>query len=111
MVCFRPHESAALTETLAALVRAGAQRLELTGLGSAETAELVEAMAGRQVDARTAAALWARTDGNPFFLRELVRLLGSEQRLDERGAGGGAVPAPVREVVRRRIARLPDCCG
>jgi hypothetical protein len=52
-------------------------------------------------------ALHERTDGNPFFLRELVRLLA------ERGALGGdgaelpaLVPDRVREVVGRRLEPL-----
>src|SRR5205085_9301306 len=49
--------------------------------------------------------------GNPFLLRELVRLLAGEQRLDEAGASGGPVPAPVREVVLRRVALLPEAAA
>lgn len=63
------------------------------------------AVAGQQVDAHTAAILWARTEGNPFFLREMVGLLVSEQRLDEPAAA--PVPVPVRDVVLRRVNRLP----
>ena len=34
-----------------------------------------------------AAAVHARTEGNPFFVRELVRLLEAEGRLDAAEAG------------------------
>jgi DNA-binding SARP family transcriptional activator len=103
---YRCHESAALGETLAALARAGAGRIELTGLDAEETQALVSAVAGREVSKPTAAGLRARTEGNPFFLRELVRLLTSEQRLDQPEAS--PVPVPVREVVLRRVAGLPQ---
>jgi ATP/maltotriose-dependent transcriptional regulator MalT len=103
---YRCHESAALEETLAALARAGAGRIELTGLDAEETQALVSAVTGREVSKPTAARLRARTEGNPFFLRELVRLLTSEQRLDQPEAS--PVPVPVREVVLRRVARLPQ---
>lgn len=104
VVSYRCHESAALEETLAALARAGAGRIELTGLDAEETQALVSAVAGREVSKPTAARLRARTEGNPFFLRELVRLLTSEQRLEQPEAS----PVPVREVVLRRVAGLPQ---
>ncbi len=103
---YRSHESAALAETLAALARAGAERIELSGLDAQETQALVSTVAGRQVSKDTGDRLWARTEGNPFFLRELIGLLVSEQRLDQPDTV--AVPVPVREVVLRRITRLPQ---
>jgi DNA-binding CsgD family transcriptional regulator len=42
-----------------------------------------------------------RTRGNPFFVGELGRVLTTEP-------GGTRVPVAVRDVVRRRLARLPD---
>ena len=52
---------------------------------------------------QSAAAIAERTGGNPFFIKETARLLDSE------GARAAAteVPAGVRDVLRRRIARLP----
>jgi DNA-binding SARP family transcriptional activator len=102
---YRCHESAAVAETLAALARAEAVQIELTGLDAEDTHALVRAVAGREVSKSTATRLWARTEGNPFFLRELIGLLISEHRLDQPEAS--PVPVPVREVVLRRIARLP----
>jgi DNA-binding SARP family transcriptional activator len=103
---YQRHESAALAETLAALARAEAVRIDLTGLNPEDTQTLVGAVAGRDVSKHTAERLWARTEGNPFFLRELVGLLTSEHRLDQPDTA--PVPPPVREVVLRRIARLPQ---
>jgi hypothetical protein len=65
------------------------------------------AAAGRDVSKHTTHRLWIRTEDNPFFLRELVGLLASEQRLDQ----PDTVPVPVREVVLRRIARLPEAAA
>ena len=48
-------------------------------------------------------AIAERTGGNPFFIRETARLLDSEGAL----AATTEVPAGVREVLQRRIARLP----
>ena len=103
---YRCHESAALTETLAALARAHALRIELAGLDAKQTQALLSTVTGRQISEHTAKRLRARTEGNPFFLRELAGLLTSEHRLDQPDAV--PVPVPVREVIRRRIARLPQ---
>ena len=54
-----------------------------------------------------AAALVARTGGNPFFVSELLRLLTSERRLDVASVHT-VLPHQVRDVLRRRIDRLPD---
>jgi hypothetical protein len=97
-----------LAETLAALARAEMTRIELTGLNIQETQALASAILRRDVGRRTAEALWARTEGNPFFLRELIKLLSSEQRLDQPHTAPVPVPVPVREVVLRRVARLPQ---
>ena len=45
-----------------------------------------------------------RTGGNPFYVGELTRLLVSERQ----APAGTAVPTAVRDVVRQRLARLPD---
>jgi DNA-binding SARP family transcriptional activator len=105
VVSYRSDEAAPLAETLAALARAGMTRVELRGISVRETQILASAVLGREVGRRTADALWNRTDGNPFFLRELIRLLTGEQLLEQ--ADTAPVPVPVREVVLRRIARLP----
>jgi len=106
VVSYRPHESTALAGALAELARVGAIRIELSGLNVEQAQVVAEAIAGRQITKRTAEGLWTRTEGNPFFLRELVGLLASEQLLDQ--PDRAPVPAPVREVVLRRITRLPE---
>ncbi|MDQ3404008.1 MAG: AAA family ATPase, partial [Actinomycetota bacterium] len=104
-VSYESGEAAILAETLAALARAGMTRIELTGLDVQETRTLASTILHEEIGEHTAEALWARTEGNPFFLRELIKLLTSEQRVDQPHTA--PVPAPVREVVLRRIARLP----
>ena len=59
------------------------------------------------VAARASHELHERTAGNPFFLRELVRLLAERGELDNDGAMLPAVvPDRVREVVGRRLEPL-----
>ena len=102
----------AVVEALAALSRApGVRRIFLRGLSDTATAELVEVASGRPVDTHVAAAIHERAEGNPFFASELVRLVVAERGgIGAVGAvlPGGDVPSGVRDVVRRRIALLPE---
>lgn len=99
---------AAVVDALAALARVDPLRLELTGLDAAAIVAWVEEYADMRVPADVAAELAARTDGNPFYVTELVRLLVREGALTSLGAGAWrAVPGGVRDVVRQRIAQLP----
>jgi DNA-binding SARP family transcriptional activator len=102
----------AVVEALAALTRAHAtRRITLRGLSHVATAALVATAAGRDVEPEVTAAIQHRAEGNPFFATELARLVVAERdRDDALGAvsAGGSVPAGVRDVVRRRIALLPE---
>ncbi|GAA0993363.1 BTAD domain-containing putative transcriptional regulator [Acrocarpospora macrocephala] len=88
-------------DVLAALARLGPVRVELDGLSPADTAALVRATSAGDVEDEVVAAIVERTGGNPFFVIETVRLLAAEQDISE-------VPSGVRDVLRRRIARLPE---
>ncbi len=100
-----------LAALLAGLRRDGMlQRLELTGLDVEETGALVSALGGRPATPGFVEQLHGETDGNPFFIEEVVRhladatgRLGGAVALDEAG-----VPEGVREVTGRRLARLGD---
>lgn len=92
-----------LRDTLAVLARNAPLRITLSGLAAAEVTEVVHAICGEPVDAATMAALVRRTEGNPFYVRESARLLASEGAL----VATSEVPEGVRDVLRRRLARLP----
>ncbi len=102
----------AVVETMAALSRAPAtRRIQLRGLPLGATTELVQGAAGRPVETEVTAAIQQRADGNPFFATELARLVATEHGQAEAlvaVASGGDVPSGVRDVVRRRIALLPE---
>jgi tetratricopeptide (TPR) repeat protein len=89
--------------------RPNVERLSLRGLTVAEVAELVRSHTSIDTDAADALAaeLHRRTDGNAFFLTELVRLLESEHALQDAHRSTG-IPVVVRDVIHRRLARLPD---
>ncbi len=87
--------------TLAELRREGPiTGVALSGLDDGAVADVVARIAGA-ADPDAVRRYRRRTGGNPFFLRELLR--------DEAERGGEAAePSPgVRDVVGRRLARLP----
>lgn len=101
---YQSGEAANLAETLAAFARTGMTRIALTGLSAQDTRTLASTILHREISRQTAQRLGERTGGNPFFLREL---LSAGEQCPER-LPTAPVPASVREVVLRRIARLPD---
>ncbi len=109
VVTYRDQEVGdALAATLGALGGGGANvDLALGGLDPDAVHRFVEATAGERVSEAVAASIGARTAGNPLFVGELTRLLRSERALDEHGVDNAPVPAGVRDVIRRRLERLP----
>jgi DNA-binding SARP family transcriptional activator len=104
LATYRPADAPAhLSECLAALAARDPAWVTLGGLDVAATDDLVRATCTHAVDAATARVIAERTGGNPFFIKETARLLDSEGVL----AAASEVPAGVREVLQRRIARLP----
>lgn len=105
VAAYRPDElDRRLADGLAALAGRSPLRLPLAGLSTAAVAEVVEAAGGGQVDADTLAALTERTGGNPFYVRESARLMAGEGAL----VALSDVPEGVRDVLRRRLGRLPE---
>ena len=100
-----------LQELIGDLRREGTlRRLELAGLAESEVAELVAELAAEQASAGFVRALHGETEGNPFFIEEVVRHvretagdLGEETALEQAG-----VPDGVREVTARRLRRLGE---
>ncbi|ONI85312.1 SARP family transcriptional regulator [Actinosynnema sp. ALI-1.44] len=88
------------TTLLGRVARSEPTRVYLGGLGVADVPAVVRAAVGLDVDEPTAAVIHRRSGGNPFFVRELARLL---------AAGGdlSTVPDGVRDVVRYRLSQLP----
>ncbi|MCY1139165.1 BTAD domain-containing putative transcriptional regulator [Actinoplanes sp. Pm04-4] len=93
-----------LDATIGALLGATAAHLVLRGLAPAAVAELARRHGLAEAGPELLAMVAERTNGNPLFVRELARLIAAEGA----GAAGSGIPAGVREVLRRRIARLPD---
>jgi len=92
-------------DALVDLRRQGASRIALRGLGSDEVRALVDALGGAVVPEARRAALVEATAGHPLFVQEMLKHLVEEKAL----AGGPlVVPEGVRQVISRRLARLPE---
>ena len=87
-------------------IASGAQHLTLAGLGRTEVAALAAEIAGAPPSEHVSAQLWQRSGGNPFFVRELTRLLIAQGSWTEQSQ----IPRTVAETLRRRLARLPTRC-
>ena len=96
-------------EALAAIARLRPVRIRLGGLDTDEVAAAIAGRHGQLVRPDVAQSIRLRTDGNPFYVGELADLLVSEGLLHDAGAPARLdVPDGVRDVVRRRLDRLPN---
>jgi class 3 adenylate cyclase/tetratricopeptide (TPR) repeat protein len=96
----------------------GVDRIAIENLDGAEVIEFIETAAGHELDEptrRLAEEVYAETEGNPFFVGEVLRHLietGGVHRVGDRWtvAEGKHVTVPegVRDVVGRRLNRLSD---
>jgi tetratricopeptide (TPR) repeat protein len=112
-----------LAEVLADLHREEAvERLLIRGLDANGVEAFVEAARGDELDdagRELAQQLGEQTQGNPFFVGQVLRHRaesGAVEEVDGRwvaaeGAGEFQVPEGVREVVGRRVSRLSDQAG
>jgi eukaryotic-like serine/threonine-protein kinase len=87
----------------------GSARIPLRGLGVGAVERYIEMTSGAPSPGGLAEAVQEQTDGNPFFVGEVVRLLASEGKLTgESSVAELHIPQGVREVVGRRLDRLSE---
>jgi hypothetical protein len=88
---------------------ADAVHLTLQGLGTADVADWIASRSGQAPAAALVEHVMATTDGNPFFVRELLALLEADGLLTvaELAPSSATIPHAVQDVVRRRTSRLP----
>jgi tetratricopeptide (TPR) repeat protein len=97
-----------LAGALGEIIRHG-RRLPLRGLRERDVAEVVERVAGRRPPDEVVRAIHRATEGNPFFIDEVVRLLSAEGGLDDATQVANVrIPDGVRETIRHRLDPLPD---
>jgi tetratricopeptide (TPR) repeat protein len=91
-----------------------ARHVRLPGLTEAGVGCLIQQTAGVRAGDSVVAAVHRYTEGNPLFVGEVVRLLTADGRLERIYDPAGlrlAIPEGIREVIGRRVARLPEDCG
>jgi DNA-binding SARP family transcriptional activator len=104
-----PHLGPELARLLATISRQPRhRRIRLGPLDPSEVAELVRRETGRSPRPATADIIYTRSAGNPFFARELSRLINDNDGLSAETAARDAIPSTVRDVVRDRMSGLDD---
>ncbi len=86
------------------------RRIHLSGLDRQEVGCLAELTATTVLPPRLVAELHAKTEGNPLFVSEIVRLLAAEGRLESDGRPRIPIPESIREVIGLRLRRLSGEC-
>jgi class 3 adenylate cyclase/tetratricopeptide (TPR) repeat protein len=106
-----------LAEALAGLKRETEyERVALKGLAEAEVGRLLETVAAQEVPEALVHAIHAETEGNPFFVREVLLHLVEEGKLyraedrwrSDYSIDAMGIPEGVRQVIGRRLSRLSD---
>ncbi|WP_067862624.1 BTAD domain-containing putative transcriptional regulator [Nocardia shimofusensis] len=105
VIGYRPDEvPPALADALTTLATTIRVRVRLQGLGIEDSRRLITALTGSAPATSVIETLHERTGGNPFYLIEIARLLRSEGEV----VAASEVPEGVRDVLRRRLSRLPE---
>ncbi|MEX2158463.1 MAG: protein kinase [Dehalococcoidia bacterium] len=99
----------ALSETLASLNReSGFERIVLRGLSREECAAYIKARANVEPRREVLDRIFEETEGNAFFLSEVVNLMAQEGTLTRDSVSDIAIPDGVREALGRRLNRLSE---
>jgi DNA-binding CsgD family transcriptional regulator/tetratricopeptide (TPR) repeat protein len=103
-----------LSATLAQLSRLPVfQRELLLGISQEDTGQFIEMTTGIRLSPQLVETIHAHTEGNPFFLKEMTRLLSERGELRAAEVGGPRgirIPQGVREAIGQRLNRLSESC-
>ncbi|HEY5625945.1 MAG TPA: protein kinase [Dehalococcoidia bacterium] len=98
-----------LSEALAELNReSGFQRVVLRGLSREEVAGYIRAATNVEPQRQLVDRIFEETEGNPFFLSEVVNLLTQEGAFSKESISDISVPDGVREALGRRLDLLSE---
>ncbi|MCH7714070.1 MAG: protein kinase, partial [Chloroflexi bacterium] len=109
-----------LSQTLGELTRERLfQRVLLRGLDQEDVGRFVQLVSGVEPPQGMVAVIHRQTEGNPFFMTEVVRLLveegtvgpGQTGSLPDTDSWQVRIPEGVREVIGRRLDRLSQRCN
>ncbi len=106
-----PRPTEYIQRTFGELVRhEWVQLLHLQGLSRSS----VQTFIARELDShdvpKLAQLVYRRTDGNPFFVGELVRLMKKDTTAANVAAATAKIPTTIREVIRCRLGLLSEKC-
>ena len=108
------HGRTPLGDVLGVLNDGDFERISLRGLTLEEVGAYARSCAGRPLSEALVRILFEETVGNPFYAREVIRLLADEGALVRAATSDDVtmrqlgVPRGVREVVAKRFARLAE---
>ena len=85
-----------------------ARRLHVSGFKLVDVAQYGAFIAGRPLPENLVQTIYQRTNGNPFFMREVVQLLAREEETEDPRQWETVVPVGVREAITLRLAQLSD---
>ena len=104
-----PTPTQALASMLVEVAReSSTTRLSMSGLSQDDIAEYLKQTASELASTELTAVLHSKTEGNPLFVGETVRLLALEGvAIDDRIA----IPQSIRDVISRRLAHLTEECN
>ena len=106
---YRELEMRRMPRLLSDVARAS-ERIPLRGLERVHVEDLINRAAPIRAEDSLVADLYRITEGNPFFLGEVIRMLVAEGRLARRDSRPGPLilPEEVRQVIRRHVEPLGD---
>jgi class 3 adenylate cyclase len=99
------------------------ERVLLKGLSSEAVVQLLAAIAQQDLDRQglaLAEAIHRETEGNPFFIEEIIRHLGESGAVyrkegrwvtDAQSVDELSIPEGIRDVIGRRLSRLSETCN
>ena len=101
-------EAHPLGQAIAELRRARAlDTVTLGGLGEGEVAELISSQLAGAAPATVARSIVERTQGNPFFVEEILRDVGPDGDVSDALT---RIPDSVKDLLLRRLRRLDEGC-
>jgi class 3 adenylate cyclase len=86
------------------------ERILLDGLTREEVGKFIQETTLVEPAAALVEKVYRQTEGNPFFVHEVVRLMALTGRIDEDASWSSGIPPNVREVIGLRFSRLSENC-
>ena len=101
-----------LQSALGGLIRdPGVERVHLSGLSQSAIGQVAERLCDVTLSDSAIKMIYQRTDGNPLFAIELIKVLIDESAGAAIATMPAKIPAGVRETIGRRLIRLSDRCN